>query len=68
MSSILQTRVKYYKKTADFQDGDYLVTKVLKSIGAIIEPLIDLTAYFNLVVQNRVKKELKKEQAGLKSL
>jgi hypothetical protein len=61
MSDILQTEVKYYKKTADFQDRDCLVTKVLKSIGAIIKPLTDLTAYFDLVIQNRVKKELKKE-------
>jgi hypothetical protein len=68
MSGILQTEVKYHEKTADFQDGDCLVTKVLKGIGAIMEPPADLTAYFDLVVRNRVKEELKKEQAGLESL
>jgi hypothetical protein len=35
--------------TADFQDGDCLVTKVLKGIGAIIKPPIDVTAYFDTV-------------------
>jgi hypothetical protein len=47
--------VKYYKKIANFQDRDYLVIKVLKGIGTIIKPPIDLIAYFNLKVQNRVK-------------
>jgi hypothetical protein len=36
-------------------------------MGAIIKPLANLTAYFDLSVQNRVKQELKKEQAGLES-
>jgi hypothetical protein len=36
-------------------------------MDAIMKPLIDLTAYFDLVVRNRVKRELKREQAGLES-
>jgi hypothetical protein len=67
MSGILQTCVKYHEKTADFQDGDCLVTKVLKGMGAIMKPPADLTAYFDLEVRNRVKLQLKKEQAGLES-
>jgi hypothetical protein len=67
MSNILRNCVKYHKKTANFQDRDCLVTKVLKSINAIIKPPINLTAYFDLVIQNKVKQELKKELAGLKS-
>jgi hypothetical protein len=42
--------VKYYEKTADFRDGDYLVIKVLKGMDVIIKPPIDLTAYFNLII------------------
>jgi hypothetical protein len=61
MLGILQTSIKYYKKTADFQDGDCLVIKVLKGMGAIMKPPADLTAYFDLEVQNRVKLQLKKE-------
>jgi len=53
--------VKYHEKIADFRDRDYLVTKVLKGINAIIKPPIDLIAYFNLIIRNRVKRELKKE-------
>ncbi|KAF8850019.1 hypothetical protein BDZ45DRAFT_680080 [Acephala macrosclerotiorum] len=68
MSGILQTSLKYHEKTADFQDGDCLVTKVLKGMGAIMKPPADLTAYFDLAVRNSVKRELKKEQAGLESL
>ncbi|PQE22102.1 Proto-oncogene tyrosine- kinase ROS protein [Rutstroemia sp. NJR-2017a BVV2] len=67
MSGILQKCVKYHEKTADFQDGDCLVTKVLKGLDAIMKPPADLTAYFDLDVRNRVKKKLKKEQAGLES-
>jgi hypothetical protein len=67
MSGILQTCVKYYKKTADFQDGDCLVSRVFKGMGAIMKPLADLTTYFDLSVRNRIKQELKKEQAGLES-
>ena len=61
MSGILRNCVKYHEKTADFQDGDCLVTKVLKGMDAIMKPPADLTAYFDLVVRNRVKQELKKE-------
>lgn len=68
MSGILQTCVKYYKKTADFQDGDCLVIKVLKSIGAIMKSLTDVIAYFDAVRRDRIKRELKKEQAGFESL
>ncbi|KAH6664208.1 hypothetical protein B0J14DRAFT_569875 [Halenospora varia] len=50
MSGILQMGVKYHEKTADFQDGDCLVTKVLKGIGAIMKPPADLIAYFDLAV------------------
>ena len=67
ISDILQNCIKYHEKTADFQDGDCLVTKVLKGMDTIIKPPIDLMAYFDLVVRNRVKQELKKEQAGLES-
>lgn len=45
-----------------------MVTRVLKGMGAIMKPPIDLTAYFDLIRRNRVKRELKKEQAGLESL
>jgi hypothetical protein len=68
MSGILQTCVKYHEKTADFQDGDYLVTKVLKGMGAIMKSPADVTAYFDAVGRDRIKRELKKEQAGLESL
>jgi hypothetical protein len=67
MSGILQTSVKYHEKTADFQDGDCLVTKVFKGMGAIMKPPADLTAHFDLAVRNRVKLQLKREQAGLES-
>ena len=50
MLSILQTYVTYHKKIVNFQDRDYLVTKVLKSIDAIIKPLTDLIVYFDLVI------------------
>jgi hypothetical protein len=68
MSGILQTCVKYYEKTADFQDGDCLATKVLKGMGAIMKPPADLIASFDAVGRDRVKRELKKEQAGLESI
>ncbi|CZR52920.1 uncharacterized protein PAC_02797 [Phialocephala subalpina] len=67
MSGILQTGVKYHEKTADFQDGDCLVTKVFKGMGAIMKPPADLTAHFDLAVRNRVKLQLKREQASLES-
>ena len=50
MSGILQNCVKYHKKTADFQDGDCLVTKVLKGMDAIMKALPDLTVHFDPVV------------------
>ena len=50
-SGTLQTCVKYHEKTADFENGDYLVSRVLKDIGAIMKPPADLTAYFDLVVE-----------------
>ena len=46
--------MKYYKKTAGFQDRDCLVIKILKGIGAIIMPPTDVVAYSNLKVRNRV--------------
>jgi hypothetical protein len=61
ISGILQTCVKYYKKTADFQDGDCLVTKVLKGIGAIMKPPTDMIVYFDAIRRDRIKRELKKE-------
>jgi hypothetical protein len=68
MSGILQMCIKYYKMTADFQDGDCLVIKVLKGMGAIMKPPADVTAYFDTIGRDRIKRELKKEQAGLESL
>jgi hypothetical protein len=68
MSGILQTCVKYHEKIADFQDGDYLVTKVLKGMGVIMKSPIDVIAYFDAIGRDRIKRELKKEQAGLESL
>jgi hypothetical protein len=53
--SIFRTSIKYYKKTADFQDRDYLVTKVFKDMGIIIKPPADLIAHFDLTIYNRVK-------------
>jgi hypothetical protein len=47
MSGILQACVKYYEKTADFQNGDCLVTKVLKGMGAIMKPPADVTVYID---------------------
>ena len=67
MSGILQTCVKYHEKTADFQDGDCLFAEVHKNIGAIMKPPADLIADFDLAMRNRVKQELKKEQAGRES-
>ncbi|KAG9229916.1 hypothetical protein BJ875DRAFT_521667 [Amylocarpus encephaloides] len=67
MSGILQTCVKYYEKTADFQNGDFLVTKVRKGIGATMKSPIDLTACFNVIGRDRIKRQLKKEQAGLET-
>jgi len=61
ISGILQMCVKYYKKIADFQDGDYLVIKVLKGMGVIIKSPIDVTAYFDTIRRDRIKRELKKE-------
>jgi hypothetical protein len=58
-TGMLRTCVKYYEKTTDFQDGDCLVTGVLKGMGAIMKPPTDLTAYFDLDVRNRVKLKLK---------
>src|SRR5205814_5337599 len=60
--------MKYHEETADFQDGDCLVTKVFKGMGAIMKTPKDLAGYFDLDMQKRVKQELKKEQAGLESL
>lgn len=68
MSGILQTCVKYHEMTAGFQDGDCLVAKVLKDIGAIMKPPADLIAYFNLIRRDRLKRELKREQTGVESL
>jgi hypothetical protein len=34
---------------------------VLKGIGVIIKPLIDVIAYFNAARRDRIKQELKKE-------
>ncbi|PVH71241.1 hypothetical protein DL98DRAFT_597090, partial [Cadophora sp. DSE1049] len=68
MSGILQASVKYHEKTVDFQDGDCLAPKVLKGMGAIMKPPADLTAYFDLVRRDKVKLEMRKEQAGLESL
>ena len=68
MSGILQTCVKYHEKTADFQDGDCLVTKVLKGMGAIMKPPVDMTVCLDAAGRDRIKRELKKEQAGLESL
>ena len=61
MSGILQTYVKYYKKTGDFQDGDCLVIKVLKGMDAIIKSPADVTAYCDAAGRDRIKRELKKE-------
>jgi hypothetical protein len=61
ISGILQMYVKYYKKTADFQDGDCLVIKVLKGMGAIMKPPVDVTVCFNTIRRDRIKRELKKE-------
>jgi len=68
MSGILQASVKYHEKTVNFQDGDCLAPKVLKGMGAIMKPPSDLTAYFDLVRRDKVKLEMRKEQAGLESL
>jgi hypothetical protein len=61
MSGILQACVKYHEKTADFQDGDCLVTKVLKGIGAIMKPPVDVTVCLDATGRDRIKRELKKE-------
>jgi putative N-acetylmannosamine-6-phosphate epimerase len=61
MSGILQTSVKYHEKTADFQDRDCLVTKVLKGMGAIMKSPADVIAYFDAIGRDRIKQELKKE-------
>ncbi len=45
-----------------------MVTKVLKGMGAIIKSPAYVTAYFDAVGRDRIKRELKKEQAGLESL
>ncbi|PVH68479.1 hypothetical protein DL98DRAFT_599492 [Cadophora sp. DSE1049] len=49
-------------------NGDCLVTKVLKGIGAIKKPPTDLTAYFDLVRRDKLERELKKEHVGLERL
>jgi hypothetical protein len=67
MSGILQTCVEYHEKTADFQDGDCLVTKVLKGMVATMKRPADVTVYLDAVERDRIKRELKKEQAGLES-
>jgi hypothetical protein len=41
--------MKYYKKTADFQNGDYLVTKVFKNINIIIKFFINIIIYFDII-------------------
>lgn len=51
----------------DFQNRDYLVTNMLKGMGAIMNPPADLTAYFDVNMCNKVKQKLKKEQASLES-
>lgn len=61
MSGILQASV-------DFQDGDCLAPEVLKGMGGIMKPPSDLTAYFDLARRDKVKLEMRKEQAGLESL
>jgi hypothetical protein len=38
---------------------------VLKGIDAIIKSLANVIAYFNAVRRDKIKQELKKEQAGL---
>ncbi|KAH6701242.1 hypothetical protein BKA61DRAFT_582335 [Leptodontidium sp. MPI-SDFR-AT-0119] len=38
---------------------------VLKGMGAIMKPPLDLTAYFDLVKRDKAKLEIRKEQAGL---
>jgi hypothetical protein len=43
MSGILQKCVEYHEETANFQDGDCLVTKAFKGMGAIMKPPEDLT-------------------------
>jgi hypothetical protein len=53
--------VKYYKKTANFQNRDCLVIKMLKDIGAIIKPPIDVIVYLDIIGRDRIKQELKKE-------
>ncbi|PVH70493.1 hypothetical protein DL98DRAFT_577855, partial [Cadophora sp. DSE1049] len=68
MSGILQASVKYHEKTVNFQDGDCLAPKVLKGMGTIMKPPADLTAHFDPVRRDRVKLEMRKEQAGLESL
>jgi hypothetical protein len=68
MLSILHTCVKYHEKIADFQDKDCLVIKVLKGISAIMKPLINVIVYLDTIRQDRIKQELKKEQASLESL
>lgn len=60
--------MKYHEKTVDFQDGDCLAPKVLKGMGAIMKPPADLTAHFDPVRRDRVKLEMRQEQAGLESL
>jgi len=37
-------------------------------MSEIIKPSSNLTAYFDLVRRNKIKLEIKKEQAGLESL
>jgi len=41
---------------------------VLKGISAIIKSLVNVIAYFNAIKRDKIKRELKKEQASLESL
>ena len=45
-----------------------MTPKVLKGMSGIMKPPSNLITYFDLVKRNKVKLEIKKEQAGLKSL
>jgi hypothetical protein len=45
-----------------------MVIKVLKGIGAIMKSLINVTAYFDTIRRDKIKRELRKKQVGLESL
>ena len=46
-------------------DRDCLASRVTKGISAIMKPLADLIAYFDLIVRNKINRELKKSKASL---